>query len=74
LLQGIENFFFILSGKIFYNFRTSSECEDLLSTFGPFYDVPDTIKEEDFADQTYLENSQAAIDNMQLQDDLVVNE
>jgi hypothetical protein len=46
----------------------------LLSTFGPFDDVPDIVKEEYDADQICLQNSQAATDNMQLQDDLVVNE
>ena len=36
--------------------------------------MPDTIKEEYSADQTCLQNSEAAIHNEQLQDSQVVNE
>jgi hypothetical protein len=70
-----KNFFFlILRDKIFHPFRTSSEYEEILRTFGELCDVPDTVKEELFADQTCLQNSQAAVHNEQLQDNLVVNE
>jgi hypothetical protein len=67
-------FFFLLRDKIFIPFRTSSEYEEFLRTFGPFCDVSDTVKEEFSADETCLQNSQAAILNKQLQDNLVVNE
>jgi len=50
---------------------TSSECEEFLRTIGAFCDVPDTVKEECFADQSCLQNTQAAIHNQQLQDTLV---
>jgi hypothetical protein len=69
-----REFFFILKDKIFFPFRTSSECEEFLRTFGSFCDVPDTVKEEFSAVETCLQNSQAAILNEQLQDSLVVNE
>jgi hypothetical protein len=68
-----REFFLILRDRIFYPFRTSSECEEFLRTFGPFCDVPDTVKEEYFADQACLQNSEAAIQNEQLQDNLVVS-
>jgi hypothetical protein len=42
--------------------------------FGPFDDVPDTVKEEYPADQTCLQNSQAAIHSVPCQDCLLVNE
>ena len=69
-----QRFFLILRVKIFYPFRTSSECEEFLRTIGAFCDVPDTVKEECFADQSCLQNTQAAIHNQQLQDTLVVSE
>jgi hypothetical protein len=65
--------FLILRVKIFYLFRTSSECEELLRTIGVFCDVPDAVKEECFADQSCLQNTQAAIHNEQLQDTLMVS-
>lgn len=49
----------------------TSDCEEFLNSFGPFDDLPDTIKDEYSADQTCLRNSQSAYHNVLCQESLL---